>query len=316
MVAREMTPRLPMPSRETQAAIFGGLALSAAVELLVLRSFTRTAVHIPALEQMAEPYKVIATMGRSAYYVAGALMVVAAVLMVRLCWAERRGATWAAASGVAVFLAAAAWGVGGGANSVGVDVATLGAVGVVAGAGAAADRRRGAMVMLVLFGLAFAASGAHTTLQAAAQERIAQVRANWLLDMAEILAIGFAVATPLALLERRPGRLVQAAGVTAGVLTFAMLVGSGSTTRILLLWNHGLAGTLPAVAYAFAAGGLAATIAGLVRQGDRMTAAGIVLMLAGGIGLHNTYQSGLVVVGLAMVCLASSTRSKKLRETA
>ena len=55
-----------VPSRPRAAGIGGafpalaaGLSLAAAVELLVLRSFTRTAIHIPALEWFAGPYRVI-----------------------------------------------------------------------------------------------------------------------------------------------------------------------------------------------------------------------------------------------------------------
>jgi hypothetical protein len=31
----------------------------------------------------------------------------------------------------------------------------------------------------------------------------------------------------------------------------------------------------------------------------------LVLLITGGIGLHSTYQTGLVVIGLAVLCLAA-----------
>ena len=71
------------------------------------------------------------------------------------------------------------------------------------------------------------------------------------------------------------------------------------------MWNQGLTGTLPAVAYAAAGALLAATLAGLLQARRFTMAAGLLLVVVSGIGLHNTYQSGLGVIGLAAMMLAA-----------
>ena len=93
-------------------------------------------------------------------------------------------------------------------------------------------------------------------------------------------------------------------GIVAVVL-FGSLLSSGSTVRILLLWNEGLSGTMPAIAYAAAGGAICLTLMTLVRRGDQIVAAGFMLLVAGGLGLHNTYQTSLVAAGLSVICLAS-----------
>jgi hypothetical protein len=83
------------------------------------------------------------------------------------------------------------------------------------------------------------------------------------------------------------------------------LAANSSTTKILLLWNFGLPGALPAIAYGLALGAFACTMAVLWRGGDRLAVAALALLVAGGIGLHSTYQSALVVTGLAVLGLAA-----------
>ncbi len=61
---------------------------------------------------------------------------------------------------------------------------------------------------------------------------------------------------------------------------------------------------LPSVAYAGAAGCLAATLAALARARNGLAVAGLVLLVTGGIGLHSTYQSGLVITGMALLAMA------------
>ncbi len=95
-------------------------------------------------------------------------------------------------------------------------------------------------------------------------------------------------------------------GASVGVLTFGMFAGSGgSTSRILLLWNEGLSGTLPGTVYAVAAGTLTIAFVALLQGRHYLAAMAIVLLVAGGLGLHNTYQSGLVIAGLAVLAVST-----------
>jgi hypothetical protein len=98
---------------------------------------------------------------------------------------------------------------------------------------------------------------------------------------------------------------MAAAGAVVGVLVFAGLFRGASTAKVLLLWNEGLAGAFPSVAYALAATTLFLACAGLATTGRGMAALGVTLLVLGGFGLHSTYQSGLVVVGMATLALYS-----------
>ena len=76
---------------------------------------------------------------------------------------------------------------------------------------------------------------------------------------------------------------------------------NGPIAKILLLWNVGLAGYLPSVLYGIAAGAVVYTIVVLRATGRRTSAIGLALLFMGGIGLHSTYQTGLVLAGLALL---------------
>lgn len=280
------------------ATLTFALGAAAAIELLVLRSFTRTAIHIPALEELAGPYRVVTWFGRFDYYVAVVLLVmalpVAAVALGRV--SPRAGV--AAGGAVGLFAASAVlarFGAAGDTMTGWLAVASVAAMTLVV---AMRAPQRGAA--LGVYALAFVLAGT----SAYAEMR----HAGNLLWSAEVLAVAAGLAVPLAF-GLAYSRAVVVAGVTAGLLIFAMLVGSGPTTRILLLWNEGMTGALPAVAYGAAAAGVAATVVSLYRRGELLAAAGLLLAVMGGIGLHNTYQTGLAVAGLAVLAVAGPGRS-------
>jgi hypothetical protein len=83
-----------------------GLAAAALTELLIMRTFTRTAVHIPAIESMAGPYEVISDAGRFAYFVTVVLLLAAlpALALMFAAGGERR--LQAGAAAIVVFLVA------------------------------------------------------------------------------------------------------------------------------------------------------------------------------------------------------------------
>jgi hypothetical protein len=146
--------------------------------------------------------------------------------------------------------------------------------------------------------------GAHTRGHAAALEGVVTLRTDAALTAAEVVGVAFALSAPL-LARGVLDRASVVAGVIVGAVVFAAFLGNGgATARFLLLWNEGLSGVLPSVAYAGAAGCLAATLAAFVRAHSGLAAAGMALLVTGGIGLHSTYQSGLVITGMALLAMA------------
>jgi len=275
-----------------------GLALAATLELAVLRTFTRTAIHIPALEVMAGPYEYVARAGRYAYFVSATLLVLLLPVLAFAAWRTGRVPGRAAAAALATFLVAAALALED-ADGAWPGLLTVGAVLLLAGAVAAAAGPRASLVAFA-FALAFGASALYVVAQSPGEGLPAALSNARLLTVAEWAGVAFALATPL-LLGARPGRRSYAGAGTVAVLVFgSLLANGGSTTRILLLWNEGLSGTLPAVAYAAAAGALAVTMFGLAGERQWRMAAGLLFILCGGIGLHSTYQGGLVVAGMAL----------------
>lgn len=302
-----MTARSVMDSRADTGSAFvtaaGWLAVAALVELLVLRSFTRTAIHIPALEAMAGPYRMITTAGRFDYYVA-VVLVVACLPLAAVALGSRCGRPGVvAASGVGIFAMTAFMARLGLVGEMLSPVLLTLALGVMVIGLWQVDLRLG--MAMAIYAAAFALAAADTAAQAAAQSGLPQVDARPLLWFAEVGAVAAAAAVFWAL-RPVPAAFPLRAGTAAGVVLLLLLIGSASTTKILLLWNQGMTGALPAVIYAAAAGLLVATLVGLLRRRSFAMAAGLLLVVISGIGLHDTYQSGLGVVGLATLMFAAS----------
>lgn len=297
-----LRPPASAASRAALDQLMVGLAVASAVELLLLRTFTRTAIHIPALKSLATPYHAVSDLGRYSYFVAAVLLLAALPVAASALWRRETLPSRVAAAALAAFVLAAALARAGVVDRLLVDSIAVGAVVVMAAATAGGRDRRVAAV-IGAFALAYLLSSGHTMLQDARAQGLPVFGGRWMLTGAELAALAFAVATPFAFhaaLTRRSFGLA----VAASVITLAMLLGNGSTTRILLLWNEGLSGTFPAAAYALAAGALCASMAGLLGQRRVLAAVGLVLLVTGGFGLHSTYQTALVVTGLAAILLA------------
>jgi hypothetical protein len=283
-----------------------GLALASLAELLILRTFTRTAIHIPALHVLAGPYEVLSAAGRFAYYVAAVLLIVAIPFLVVSLWNRRFLASRVAAIALGEFAVTAALARAGLLDDFVLDVLAVAAVLVVAAAAPWAVPRRPAAV-IVAFAMAFALTSGHPIVQGARQEGIGSWEGRPFLLLGEYAAVAFALSTPF-ILKVAPTRRARIAAVAVGVLTFMFFLGNGATTRILLLWNEGLSGSLPSVAYAVAGGALFASVAALLGQRRPVAAIGLSLLVIGGFGLHSTYQTGLVITGLAAMFVASGPR--------
>jgi hypothetical protein len=102
---------------------------------------------------------------------------------------------------------------------------------------------------------------------------------------------------------RGADRLTRGVAVAVAGATLVALVVSPATPRILLLWNAGLTGALPAAVYAMAFGAVAAAIVRPWREGRVWTAIALCLLVEAGLGFHSTYQSGLAILGLAVLTL-------------
>lgn len=290
-------------AQSLHTTLLTALVVSALAELLILRTFTRTAIHIPALSALQAPYEALAFTGRYAYFVSLALLLVALPVLALALAGDRRTGGRAAAGGIALFFASAAAGAWGSVSPFVVDAGTLAAFALVLGV--AGSRWHGrALAPIALLGITFLAAGGFTLLQAAAQDGLASPGGSSLLTIAELSGCAFALATPL-MAASRPSRASVLAGVAVAAVVFlCFIAGGGSTSRILLLWNEGLSGALPGEIYAAAAGALVIAFVSLFRGGQQAAAIGLALLIAGGLGLHNTYQTGLVIAGLAALCIA------------
>jgi len=267
-------------------------------ELVILRLFTRTAIHIPALEFLGGTYRAGATLGRFTFHVAAVLLIAALVsLGVALAREDvRRLRSAAAAVGVFGITAVAA--------RVGLlddpttAVLTMTCVAFLA-AGAAMGRGRGG-VALGLFGAAFVLAGSFTVVQQLASAGGPDIDARWLLTASELLALGAALCAPL-VVAARPSRRELVTGGVVGLVVAGGLMANGATVKILTLWNFGLAGRFPGFLYGAACGAVVVAVMAAYRHRRRLTAAGLILLFVGAVGLRSTYQSGLVVAGLALL---------------
>jgi hypothetical protein len=88
--------------------------------------------------------------------------------------------------------------------------------------------------------------------------------------------------------------------VAALVTAWAFTTG-GSTLSILVLWNIGVPGWLPGIAYALGLGALTTAIWVGMSTGTRLSVVALVLLLAGGVGVISTYQTGLVFAALLIM---------------
>lgn len=288
---------------EAMSVVVAVLVPVVVAELAILRLFTRTAIHIPALEFLGSTYRTGATIGRFTYHVAAVLLIAALVALgVELAGADTRQFR-SAATAVGVFGATAVAARVGLIDDVTTALVTMTCVAVLA-AGAAAGRGRAGLAF-GLFGTAFVTAGAFTVVQQVATAGGPDIDARWLLTASELLALGAAVCAPL-IVATRPSRRELVVGGVSGLVVAGALMGNGSTVKILTLWNFGLAGRFPGIVYGLACAGVVGAVMAAYRQQWRLTAAGLVLIFVGAVGLRSTYQSGLVVAGLALVIYARS----------
>jgi hypothetical protein len=287
------------PADEIRRWIIAATIAAAGAELLILRVFTRTAIHIPGFADLRMIYVPVSEAGRSAYYVAVVLLTATLVLTVEDLRRRSAIAARLGAAGIALFLVVVVMARVGAVDALTLDAASLAAVLLVAPWTLGALDGR-SWIPGVLLMMAFMLSGVGAVTQVLAGSGWMLGGDTRLMFGAEVLALGAAITAPMLV---GPVRSLSAFawGAFLGATTYAGLLVNASTVKILLLWNFGLAGYLPSVLYGIAAGSAAYTVLALRATGRRTSALGLALVLMGGIGLHSTYQTGLVLAGFALL---------------
>jgi hypothetical protein len=277
------------------AGLSGLLGIAALVELVLLRVGTRTLVHIPGLGRYEAPISILAELGRFAYYLAVVCLVTTLTLLAYQALRIRTPRRVVIGFGVLGFLAAA------GAGRLGViSAAIVGwssiAVLVMVCAASWGGRRT---IPIVFFVVGWVAAG-WTVLGQGAGGGLSGRQVDGFMLAAEVSLILSAITAPL-LLKGPPLKLATLAGLGATVVSAGAFVSGSSTLSILVLWNLGVPGWLPGLAYSLALGSLVATLWSAFSSGQRSTAIGLVLLAAGGIGTISTYQTGLVLTGVLLL---------------
>ena len=272
-----------------------GLVAAVLIEFLLLRTTTRALIHIPGLERFEIPIGWLAETGRFAYYLSVMLLLAILVLgATRLIRSDQRRDTLAG-SVIAVFLAMALAGRVGLVTWVALGWASLGLLVAIT----ALSWRGMRSIPLAFFVFSSIAAGS-SVLGQGDGGGLSGVNVDLLVLAAEVGLVLAAITSPL-LVEKRltPSSLIAGGAVT--LVTAGALVAGGSTLSIIILWNVGVPGWLPGITYALALGALTATVWLASSSNKPATGIGIVLLIAGGVGVISTYQTGLVFAGLLFV---------------
>ena len=275
-----------------------------AAELVVQRVLVRVGIHIPALPFLQGPYRALVETG-SVTFPAATLLVGAALAATLLALTHRMPGR----AGVAVAVAAAPFPLVGAMLGL-ADVQTgwearlaslyLIAAGVAGASLVARQRGRGRAFSAVLV-LSLALGALATVPEATERGRTAA-----LTDLSEAGILAAAILAPFAFTRRNMiDRTIAALAGGAGLTVLVVQLGNTATTNILMLWGLGLTGSLPFPLYSIAAGALVLAMVSLVREGRLTLALGLAFVALGGLGLHNTYQSTVQILGLCVLALAT-----------
>ncbi len=296
-----------VPARPDRAISVNWLAsaliVSSAIELTILRVGTRTVIHIPGIEAVEGPYRLVAAVGRLAFFSA---VVLVAMLLVSIMIERRNERDIGAVAVVAFFLSAA---VVVALGLVPTSAASVVVAVVVASFGlmTASRFRRPLVFVPLMFVLGYLLSALQSLGWSGTTGNLVDAfGAAPTIRVAETLVVGAALLSwPIwCRASGRPwlqfGRHAWAS-VAAGLVVTVALYGNSSTTTILMMWNFGLTGALPAVVYGVAITSFLLTVGSLLRSDRNRLAAALVLLALGGMGLTSTYQSALTVAGLALL---------------
>lgn len=273
----------------------GSLGLVALVELVLLRSGTRTLVHIPGLGRYDVSIGVLNEVGRFAFYLSVVLLVVTLGYLAVWLWRMDTSLSRAAGILVALSILVAAAGRMGMLTPSAVGWYSVGAI-----AGMTTIAWRGVRsIPLALFAGSWVVA-AWSVLGQGPGGGLSAWSVDTSIVVAEALLILAGVTAPL-LVNRRLTTPAVVAGFAAFLIVAAGFSIGGSTLAILTLWNLGVPGWFSPLAFGLAFGGLVIATWSAVAAGERMTAASVALLVAGGVGMISTYQTGLVLAALTIV---------------
>jgi hypothetical protein len=278
--------------------------LAAGTELVLLRLISRIGVHIPALPWLRGMYEAAVAAGNVAFPVATVLAAaLLAALALRLAGRARAAALAViTVLGFQVWLLAAPTGAAGAALHA---FLLAGALPAIVLAAAPAGLRRGPLVFLGLVagGQALAAVQAGSAQLASLGGRALPLEVAVL---GEPLLLAALLAAPALLAPPRWPRAALIGGGVAALVAAGMMLGNGSTARILAIWTFGVQMPAPWPLYALAAGTLAATAIAHWRAGRIAASAGLLLLALGGFAPPSSYQADLMLAGLVLLAFPQS----------
>lgn len=291
-------------SDRTLRALTGWLGVAVIAELVLLRTGTRTLIHIPGLGRFEASIGVLGELGRFAYYLALVLVASALVYLGWRCWetGRVRGRLFGALAWSFIVVAmlsrmdvlpspAVAW------------LALLSTLGLVA------VGWRGPRSLPVAFFAGASVGASWSVLGQGAGGGLSGQTVDITIVVAEALLLLAGVSAPLLVVRKRTRAAIVAGLVTLTVVTAGLSVG-GSTLAILTLWNLGVPGWFPPIAYGLAFGCIVFTLWTAVTHRLGLTAVAVVLLVAGGVGPISTYQTALVVAAVALVGVTNWSRQE------
>lgn len=287
-------------SRQTLRMLAGWLGIVALVELLLLRTGTRTLIHIPGLGQFDTSIGILNESGRFAYYLAAVLLISILIYLSRILWQAGTRTSKVISGLLGLFLAVVLAGRTGLITSTAVgwfSLLMLIALLVSTWSGVKSIPRAlfvaaWALVAWVVIGqeLGGGLSGQSVDILVIAGEGL-------------LLLAG--VTAPL-LVSARPTTASLVAGFGAFLAVAAGFSFGGSTLSILTLWNLGVPGWFSPIAYGLAFGGLVVAVWTALTSKESLAAAAIALLVAGGVGTISTYQTALVFTSVLLLGVTSS----------
>jgi hypothetical protein len=295
--------------------IAGWTALAALAELVSLRILTRTLIHIPGLQQFELPIRVVSEIGRISYYLAVVLLFGLLVSVVRTQIRVGNLKSSVLLAGLGLWVLAAGAGLAGWPGPGPMGMLSLAAFLLVAGVVVV---RGWQTLPIFLLTVATWAIGLATILQGRGGGLSGEAFGA-LMGAGDAFAIAALLSLPV-LTGRPPTRRAWMVGLGVAALVTLLISVAGPTFTILVLWSFGLPASLPPVLYGLAAGSLGSALFSVWHDRRRDMAAALILLIAGGVGLVSSYQTGLVLAGLAVAAivlnpdLRSGTNSAALAE--
>lgn len=290
-------------SRRTLRMLAGWLGIVALVELLLLRTGTRTLIHIPGLGQFDTSIGILNEVGRFAYYLAVVLLISTLLYLGRVLWQAGSRTSKVISGLVWLFLVVALAGRTGLITSTAVGWLSLSVlVALLASTWSGVRSIPRALFVAAWVLAAWAVVGQDVGRGLSGQS------VDIFVIAAEGLLLLTGVTAPL-LVSERPTTRSLVAGFGAFLVVATGFSFGGSTLSILTLWNLGVPGWFSPIAYGLAFGGLVVAVWTSLTGREILTAAAIVLLVAGGVGTISTYQTALVFTAVLLLGVTTNRPS-------